>query len=89
MPGRRRRAGLRVPGDEQGNTVTPFYDPLLAKLCGLGESRAEALDGAVEAVAGFSVAGPESNLPFCAEPLENAEFRGGDYDTVLVARMRS
>ncbi|GIH96129.1 biotin carboxylase 2 [Planobispora siamensis] len=82
--------GVRVDsGYAEGTTVTPFYDPLMAKLCVFGQTRAEALDRAREAVAAFRIEGPKNNLPFCAELLENPEFATGDYDTGLVARMRS
>ncbi|GII61823.1 hypothetical protein Skr01_19080 [Sphaerisporangium krabiense] len=82
--------GIRLDsGYVAGNTVTPFYDPLMAKLCVHGADRAEALDRARAAVAAFRVEGPKSNLAFCAELLDNAEFAAGDYDTGLVARMRA
>jgi acetyl-CoA carboxylase, biotin carboxylase subunit len=82
--------GVRVDsGYQSGNTVTPFYDPLMAKLCVYGSDRAEALQLGRKAVAEFTVEGPKNNLPFCAELLENAEFVTGDYDTGLVARMRA
>ncbi|MFC4112598.1 acetyl-CoA carboxylase biotin carboxylase subunit [Nonomuraea zeae] len=82
--------GVRVDsGYEAGNTVTPFYDPLMAKLCVYGDSRDDALEKGRKAVAQFAVEGPKNNLPFCAELLENAEFVTGDYDTGLVARMRA
>jgi acetyl-CoA carboxylase biotin carboxylase subunit len=82
--------GIRLDsGYVVGNTVTPFYDPLMAKLCVLGADRDEALAKAREAVAAFRIEGPRHNLPFCAELLDNAEFTSGDYDTGLVARMRS
>ena len=81
--------GVRVDaGYAAGNTVTPFYDPLLAKLCVVGATRAEALARARLAVADFRVEGPQTNLPFHAELLDNAEFVSGDYDTGLVSRMR-
>ncbi|GAA1006739.1 hypothetical protein Aple_030290 [Acrocarpospora pleiomorpha] len=82
--------GVRVDsGYAEGNTVTPFYDPLMAKLCVHGATRAEALDRARAAVASFALEGPKNNLPFCAELLEHPEFVSGDYDTGLVSRMRS
>lgn len=82
--------GIRVDaGYAAGTTVTPFYDPLLAKLCAHGASRAEALDRARSAVAGFRITGPKTNLPFHAELLENSEFVGGGYDTAVVDRMRA
>jgi len=81
--------GVRVDaGYAAGNTVTPFYDPLLAKLCLHGASRAEALERARAAVAAFRIAGPKTNLPFHAELLDSSEFSGGSYDTSVVARLR-
>ena len=75
-------------GYAAGTTVTLFYDPLLAKLCVHGATRAEALDRARAAVAAFRIEGPKINLPFHAELLGNPEFVSGDYDTGLVSRMR-
>jgi acetyl-CoA carboxylase, biotin carboxylase subunit len=81
--------GIRVDaGYQAGNTVTPFYDPLLAKLCVYGADREQALARARDAVAAFGIAGPKTNLPFHAELLANAEFVRGDYDTSLVERLR-
>ncbi len=82
--------GIRVDaGYLAGNTVTPFYDPLLAKLCVHGADRAQALQRAAAAVAEFEVAGPKTNLPFHAELLASAAFSSGDYDTGLIARLRA
>ncbi|TDC39877.1 biotin carboxylase [Micromonospora sp. 15K316] len=81
--------GVRVDsGYVAGNTVTQFYDSLMAKLIVSGADRAEAIARAKAAVAAFEVAGPKCNLPFFAELLENPEFLSGDYDTALVTRMR-
>ena len=60
----------------------------MAKLIVSGADRAEALERARAAVAGFEIAGPKYNLPFFAELLENDEFLSGDYDTGIVGRMR-
>ncbi len=81
--------GIRVDaGYQAGNTVTPFYDPLLAKLCVHGADRDQVLARAREAAAAFVVAGPKTNLPFHADLLDSAEFVRGDYDTSLVGRLR-
>jgi acetyl-CoA carboxylase, biotin carboxylase subunit len=81
--------GIRVDaGYQAGNTVTPFYDPLLAKLCVHGADREQALDRARAAVAAFAIAGPKTNLAFHSELLANPQFVSGDYDTSLVSRMR-
>ena len=81
--------GIRVDaGYAAGNQVTPFYDPLLAKLCVHGASRDEALARAAGAVAGFVITGPKTNLPFLADLLASAEFASGAYDTSVIARLR-
>jgi len=81
--------GIRVDaGYQAGNQVTPFYDPLLAKLCVHGASRAEALSRARDAIASFRISGLKTNLPFHAELLDSREFASGSYDTSLVARLR-
>jgi acetyl-CoA carboxylase biotin carboxylase subunit len=82
--------GIRVDaGYREGDTVTPHYDPLLAKLAVWAPTRDDALARAREAVAGFAVEGPKVNLPFFTELLANEEFVSGAYDTGLVARMRA
>jgi propionyl-CoA carboxylase alpha chain len=81
--------GVRVDaGYQAGNTVTPYYDSLLAKLIVSAPSRAAAIERARAAVAAFEVAGPKCNLPFFAELLEHPEFVSGAYDTGIVSRMR-
>jgi acetyl-CoA carboxylase biotin carboxylase subunit len=82
--------GVRVDaGYRAGDTVTPHYDPLMAKLIVHGADRSEALSRAADAVAGFRVEGPRCNLAFFPELLADPEFRSGAYDTGLVARMRA
>ena len=76
-------------GYEAGNEVTPFYDPLLAKLCAWGPDRAAALDRARAAVDAFVITGPKTNLPFLAELLDDDGFRRGSYDTSVIGRLRS
>jgi acetyl-CoA carboxylase biotin carboxylase subunit len=81
--------GIRVDsGYAAGNTVTPAYDSLMAKLIAYGDDRGRAIERARAAVAGFEIVGPKCNLPFFAELFDNAEFLSGDYDTGIVGRMR-
>jgi acetyl-CoA carboxylase biotin carboxylase subunit len=80
--------GVRVDaGYQAGNTVTPFYDPLLAKLCVHGADRGQALARAREAVAAFRIAGPKTNLPFHADLLASEDFVSGRYDTSLTGKL--
>jgi len=82
--------GVRVDsGYTSGNTVTPFYDPLLAKLCAYGEDRDAALERASEAVSSFVIEGLKTNLPFFHELLADPSFVSGNYDTGLIDKMRS
>ncbi len=82
--------GVRVDaGYAEGDTVTTFYDPLLAKLCVHAPDRAAALELARTAVAAFEIEGLKSNLPFFSELLADAEFVSGEYDTGLIDRMRA
>ncbi len=82
--------GIRVDaGYGPGDVVSPFYDPLLAKLCVWGSDRTAAIERAREAVAAFRIEGPKNNLAFHAEVLAYPEFVSGDYDTTVVDRMRA
>jgi acetyl-CoA carboxylase biotin carboxylase subunit len=76
-------------GYTAGTTITPYYDPLLAKLCVWGADRDEAIARAKDAVAGFRIEGPKTNLAFFTELLESAPFTSGDYDTAIIERIRS
>lgn len=82
--------GVRIDsGYAQGDTVTLYYDPLMAKLCVWGADREQALDRLRAAVGQFEIAGPKHNLPFFTELLASPEFVSGQYDTGLVSRMRT
>jgi acetyl-CoA carboxylase biotin carboxylase subunit len=82
--------GIRIDaGYAEGNTVTPYYDPMLAKLCVHAGDRPAALERARTAVAAFRIEGLDTNLPFLAELLDHPEFADGTYDTGIVGRMRA
>jgi acetyl-CoA carboxylase biotin carboxylase subunit/3-methylcrotonyl-CoA carboxylase alpha subunit len=79
---------LRVEtGFRQGDTVTPFYDPLLAKIVAHGASRDKAIDRLDRALAATEVEllgpkGPaQTNLAFLRKVLSSGPFREGRYDT--------
>ncbi len=82
------RAGLRVEtGYAEGAVVTPFYDPLLAKVIVHAPTRDAALDGLAEALAGFEVAGVKTNLPFLQRVIGDGAFRTGAVHTGLVGEV--
>jgi 3-methylcrotonyl-CoA carboxylase alpha subunit len=79
--------GLRVDtGVEEGSEVTPFYDPMIAKLIAHGNSRNEALDRLAGALDNTIVVGPRSNAGFLAALCRAAEFRKGNFDTGFIDR---
>jgi acetyl-CoA carboxylase biotin carboxylase subunit len=82
--------GVRVDsGFGEGDVVTPYYDPLLAKLCVWGADRTAALARAREAVAAYVIEGPKVNLPFFTRLLDEPAFLSGRYDTGLVTQMNA
>jgi acetyl-CoA carboxylase biotin carboxylase subunit len=74
--------GLRVDaGFGPGNTVSPYYDSLLAKLIAWGPTRDEALRRMGRLLSEARVAGIASNLPFLQAIVGHPAFRGGVYST--------
>ncbi len=73
---------LRVEsGVRQGSKVTPFYDPMIAKVVAWGETRAAATEELARALAGTTISPCTTNLAFLGELLTSPEFRAGTYDT--------
>jgi len=63
---------------ESGTEVTPYYDPMLAKIIVRGEDRADALARMRAALAACRVAGIETNLEYLRQVVDDAAFaRGG------------
>jgi 3-methylcrotonyl-CoA carboxylase alpha subunit len=79
--------GLRVDaGVEKGSDITPYYDPLIAKVIAQGANRAEALDRLGAALERTIVAGPRSNIGFLTALCRAPEFRSGKFDTGFIDR---
>jgi acetyl-CoA carboxylase biotin carboxylase subunit len=79
-----RRADVRVEtGYAAGREVTPHYDPLLAKVIARGDTRTEAIDRLVAALADFRIAGLKHNIPALVRILDSGEFRAGEVHTAL------
>jgi len=78
---------LRIDsGVETGSEVTPFYDPMIAKLIAHGQTRDEALDRLAKALEQTVVIGPRSNAGFLAALCRAPAFRAGDFDTAFIER---
>ena len=71
-------------GVTEGDVVTPFYDPMIAKLIAWGETRHAALDRLRRALEQTVVAGPKTNLAFLIRLLAAEPFRAGRFDTGFI-----
>lgn len=79
--------GIRIDsGVEEGGAVTPFYDPMIAKVIAHGSTRDEALDRLKAALEATIVAGPKTNTRFLAALIDHPDFRAGRLDTGLIER---
>jgi 3-methylcrotonyl-CoA carboxylase alpha subunit len=77
--------GIRIDtGVEAGDGVTPFYDPMIAKIIAHGANRAEALDRLSAALAATVLAGPKTNIGFLRKICQSPEFRNGSIDTSFI-----
>lgn len=80
-------ANLRVDsGVETGSEVSPFYDPMIAKVIAHAKTREEALDGLASALEQTIVIGPRSNAGFLAALCRAPGFRKGQFDTSFIER---
>ena len=74
--------GIRVDsGVAEGQEVSVYYDPLLAKLLAWAETREAARHRLVAALRQFAVLGIRSNVPFLIRVLEHPRFGDGGIDT--------
>jgi acetyl-CoA carboxylase biotin carboxylase subunit len=77
--------GVRVDsGVYQGATVTPHYDPMVAKLVTWGLDRQEAIDRMRRALSEFVVKGIKTSIPFHQKLLRHPKFLEGHYDTGFI-----
>jgi len=71
-------------GVEEGDAITPYYDPMIAKVIAHGGSRDQALDRLADALELTVVIGPHSNAGFLAALVRAPEFRRGAFDTGFI-----
>lgn len=73
---------LRIEsGVRAGNKVTPFYDPMIAKVVAWGETREACIAELDRGLAGTTITPTVTNIPFLRKVLASDEFRSGQYDT--------
>ncbi|WP_273850312.1 acetyl-CoA carboxylase biotin carboxylase subunit [Guptibacillus spartinae] len=80
--------GVRIDsGYESGSTVTPFYDPMIAKIIVSGSSREEAIKRSIDFFTGFSLTGIKHNGPLFTQLLKENHFQQGNYSTSYLAKI--
>jgi 3-methylcrotonyl-CoA carboxylase alpha subunit len=82
-PGRRVDSGVA-----EGDAVSPFYDPMLAKLIAWGENREEARQRLLAMLAETAVGGLRTNLAFLRRVLAHPAFASAELDTGFIPRHR-
>ena len=81
-------AAIRVDtGVRSGDDVTPYYDPMIAKVVAHAATRPEAIDRLRSGLSETFISGPRTNLHFVHALLGQDEVRGGQLDTGLVERV--
>ena len=66
---------------EEGTTITPYYDSLIAKLIVRDGNRRLAINRALRALSEFEIAGVPTTREVLSEILDSDEFRSGEYST--------
>ncbi|HZW76333.1 MAG TPA: biotin/lipoyl-containing protein, partial [Caldimonas sp.] len=80
-------ASVRVDtGVEEGDAITPFYDPMIAKLIVHGADRAAALARMRDALARYRIVGVANNVEFLGRLVATPSFANADLDTALIER---
>ncbi len=78
--------GVRVDsGVRQGDEVTMYYDPMIAKLSLHGDDRQAAIDRAVAALKSYAVLGVTTNIEYLIAILQQPVFQSGDLHTGFLA----
>jgi acetyl-CoA carboxylase biotin carboxylase subunit len=77
--------GVRVDTSVySGIEITPYYDPMIAKLVVWGETRGQAILRMRRALEEYRIVGVRTNIPFHQTMMDSTRFMGGQYDTRFV-----
>jgi acetyl-CoA carboxylase, biotin carboxylase subunit len=72
-------------GYEEGNNVTPFYDPMIAKVIIHGNTREDCIQEAIQFFEGTEILGVKTNIPLFREILKEESFKDGSYNTAWIS----
>jgi len=80
-------AAVRIDsGVREGDAISPFYDPMIAKLIVWGADRKQALARMAQALAQYQIVGLAANIAFLKRLVEGQAFATADLDTGLIER---
>ncbi len=80
-------ASVRIDsGVRAGDAISPYYDPMIAKLIVWGPDRATALARMSDALAAYQIVGPATNIAFLKRLIDSVPFSTADLDTGLIER---
>ncbi|WP_149589500.1 acetyl-CoA carboxylase biotin carboxylase subunit [Tabrizicola flagellatus] len=87
VEGKTERGGIvrNDTGVYEGGEISMFYDPMIAKLCTWGPTRADAIEEMRLALDTFEVEGIGHNLPFCSAVMDHPRFVSGSITTAFIA----
>ncbi len=84
-----RGEGIRVDsGYQAGDTVSQFYDPLIAKLVVWGKDRNKAIIRMQHALDNYEITGIKNNIPFLRKAFDSGIFKSGNYDTHFISKLK-
>ncbi len=72
-------------GVTEGDEISMFYDPMIAKLCTWGKSRPEAVKLMSGALDAFELEGISHNIPFLSALVDHPRFKKGELTTAFIA----
>jgi len=71
-------------GVREGDEISMFYDPMIAKLVTHAPNRLEAIDAQARALDGFLIEGIQDNVPFLGAVMDEKTFRSGTFTTAYI-----
>jgi acetyl-CoA carboxylase biotin carboxylase subunit len=74
-------------GYAEGRDVTPYYDPMIAKVIVHAATRGQAIDRLIEGLGAFDIQGLKHNIPAVLAVLRSEAFRSGEVHTGIIPQV--
>ena len=71
-------------GVKEGNHITMFYDPMVAKIISYGPNRKESIANLAKALNHYKISGVETNIQFLSAILLDEDFQSGNITTNFI-----